>query len=124
MTLYTKDHEITTGELAKVYNLVYPRYQVILGDRDLSLEVSSPGLQRNIKDYYEFSVFVGKCVRVYCDKYSSWVIGDIVSADDTSVTLSSVLIEDSKETFETLHISYIDIQKAKLEFRQGGKEEK
>lgn len=117
LTLYNKDHEITTDELADVYRILYPRYSLLLNDRDLTLEVSSPGLQRNFKDIYEFEVFAGKCVRVYSDVYSSWIIGDIISSDEKELILKNVLIEDTKETHELLTISLNSIQKAKLEFR-------
>ncbi len=117
VTLYTTDHEITTDELAASYNILYPRYSVILGDRDLSLEVSSPGLQRNFKDFYEFEVFTGKCVRVYSDVYSSWIVGDIVSCVDETVELKNAEVEDTKEKMEDLVLPFKSIQKAKLEFR-------
>lgn len=117
VTLYTTDHEITTDELATSYNILYPRFSVILGDRDLNLEVSSPGLQRNFKDYYEFEVFTGKCVRVYSDVYSSWIIGDIVESVDNTVKLKNVIVEDTKEKMDTLLLPFASIQKAKLEFR-------
>lgn len=117
VTLYATDHEITTDELAASYNILYPRYSVICGDRDLSMEVSSPGLQRNFKDYYEFEVFTGKCVRVYSDVYSSWIIGDIVECKDEQVELKNAVVEDTKEKMDTLVLPFASIQKAKLEFR-------
>ena len=63
VVLFREDEEINTDDLAASYNLIYPRYSIILGERDLQLEVSSPGLQRNLKDVMEFSVFRGKDVR-------------------------------------------------------------
>ena len=58
--LYKSGEEINTDDLAAAYNLIYPRYSIILGDRDLQLEVSSPGLQRNIKDTMEYVEKNGK----------------------------------------------------------------
>ena len=43
LTVFLADRDVTTDDLAEVYNIVYPRYQVIFGRRDLTLEVSSPG---------------------------------------------------------------------------------
>ena len=117
ITLFATDHEITTDELAKSYRILYPRYSVLLGERDLSMEISSPGLQRSLKDVYEFEVFAGKCVRIYSDTYSSWVIGDILSSDETDLVLKNAVVEDTKAESDTLSIPFCSIQKAKLEFR-------
>ena len=115
--IYSKDREVDTSDLSKVYNVIYPRYQVILGNRDLSLEISSPGLQRNIKDYYEFAIFEGKLVRIYSAKYSSYIEGYINTVSDDKLLLKEVLIVDQNENLEELEIAFSDIQKAKLSFR-------
>ena len=69
VVLFREDEEINTDDLAASYNLIYPRYSIILGERDLQLEVSSPGLQRSFKDVMEFSVFKGKDVIYLADRY-------------------------------------------------------
>ena len=117
VTIFSPNREVNTDDLAEVYNILYPRYSVIFQDRDLSLEVSSPGLTRNLKDFYEFSVFIGKLVRVYSTTYACWVEGYISSNSDESVTLTSALIVDTNETKEELVLSYGEIQKAKLAYR-------
>ncbi|MCQ2148480.1 MAG: hypothetical protein MJZ16_13350 [Bacteroidales bacterium] len=109
--------EITTDDLEKAYNIIYPRYEILSGDRDLTLEVSSPGMQRNFKDTLEFDVFKGKSVRVYSVKNSCYVTGKIASSDEKAVTLENYLIEDKKETGESITIDFSDIAKAKLECR-------
>ena len=60
VVVYKEGSEVNTDDLATAYNIIYPRYSVIFSDRDLQLEVSSPGLQRTLKDVIEFSVFRGK----------------------------------------------------------------
>ena len=115
LTVYCEDHEINTDDLAAVYNVVYPRYSV-LWTRDLELEVSSPGINRNIKDIGEFKIFLGKTVRVYVQSKSSYVVGKIEKADDDYLYLSSYLIEDTKEEGEEIRIEYSDISKAKLDY--------
>ena len=77
VVVYKEDGEVNTDDLAAVYNIIYPRYSVIFGDRDLELEVSSPGLQRTLKDVIEFSIFKGKLVRVYSTSLSSYIVGKI-----------------------------------------------
>lgn len=113
----TKDHEVSVGDCAKVYRLVYPRMELVLGERDLQLEVSTPGLQRAIRDVYEFTLFVGKRVRVYDVDKSEWVSGIITRCDESSVTLDEVYIGESKEKQETTAVEFSKIQKAKLDYR-------
>ena len=116
VVLYKSGAEIDTGDLAAAYNLIYPRYSIILGDRDLQLEVSSPGLQRNIKDTMEFSVFTGRDVRCYCVSRSAYCIGRIESVSGNSVTLSDAAFEGDEER-GVITLEFDDIAKAKLEYR-------
>ena len=115
MLCYKGGDGITTEDLEAIYNVVYPRYSV-LWTRDLELEVSSPGINRNIKDIGEFKIFLGKTVRVYAQSKSSYVVGKIEKADDDYLYLSSYLIEDTKEAGEEIRIEYSDISKAKLDY--------
>ncbi len=114
--LYKRESEITLDELEAAYNIIYPRYSVLFSDRDLSLEVSSPGLERSFKDTYEFTVFTGKRVRLYSTLYSSYVKGIIKEADDSSVILTQYFIEDRKEGGDEIKIEYSTIAKAKLDY--------
>jgi ribosome maturation factor RimP len=117
IVILAKDEEVNVDHCAKVYRLVYPRMELQLSERDLQLEVSTPGLQRNLKDVYEFTLFGGRRVRVYDTTKEAWVSGIIQSSDDTSVTLSEVFIEDSKEMQENMVVEFASIQKAKLDYR-------
>jgi len=117
MVIVAKGDEVSVDHCAKVYRLVYPRMELQLGERDLQLEVSTPGLQRTFKDVYEFSLFTGRRVRVYDTAKEAWVSGIIAQADPTSVQLTQVYIEDAKEMIETMSVAYADIQKAKLAIR-------
>ncbi len=116
VVLYSCEHDITLDELEEAYNILYPRFSVLLGDRDLSLEVSSPGLGRTFKDTYEFVVFTSKRVRLYSTEYSQYITGIINCADDKSVVLSSYSMEDSKESGDEIKINYDTIAKAKLDY--------
>lgn len=107
--------DVTTDDLEKIYNVVYPRYQVSLS-RDLELEVSSPGLQRTFKDVLEFGIFTGSAVRIYSVERSSYIIGVIDHADMESVVLSDYLVEDGMERGGSIVIPVADISKAKLEY--------
>ncbi len=117
ITIMTKDREVDVADCSKVYRLVYPRMEMQLGERDLELEVSTPGLQRTIKDVYEFTLFAGKRVRVYDSQHKDWVSGLIVGSDESSLSLSTAFIGDSKEMIESTVVPFSRIQKAKLDYR-------
>ena len=119
--LSKKNQDITTDDLESAYNIIFPRYNVIYSNRDLSLEVTSPGLQRNLKDWNEFSLFEGRDVRVYSTKYSSYVVGRIEKVDGDQLFLGDYLIEDKGEKGESITLEYKDIAKAKLEYRWEGR---
>ena len=116
VVLYKESEEINTDDLAFSYNIIYPRYSIILGERNLQLEVSSPGLQRTFKDVMEFSVFKGKDVRCYSVSRSQYAVGRIESADKDSVTLSDAYFE-GEEGKSVITLPFSDIAKAKLEYR-------
>ena len=121
VVLAKKGAEISTEDLEKAYNIVYPRYEVMLGDRDLNLEVTSPGMQRNFKDFLEFEVFTGRDVRIYSTRFSSYVVGKIVSSEGSKVILSDYLIEDKNEKGDSIELDFNEIAKAKLEYRWEGR---
>ncbi len=117
IVIMVKNEEVNVDHCAKVYRLVYPRMELILGERDLQLEVTTPGLQRTIKDIYEFSLFTGKRLRVYDTSKTAWVSGIIKACNDQFLTLDDVFIEDDKEMIETMVVELVAIQKAKLDYR-------
>ena len=117
VVVYKEGSEVNTDDLTTAYNIIYPRYSVIFSDRDLQLEVSSPGLQRTLKDVIEFSVFRGKGVRCYSVPDSCYIIGTIESCDDESVTLSDYSKEGKDESGKAITLLFSDIAKAKLEYR-------
>ena len=121
VVLSKENGEISTDDLEMAYNIIYPRYEVMLGDRDLTMEVTSPGMQRNFKDILEFNVFRGRDVRVYSTVHSCYVVGRIDSADEGKVVLTDYLIEDKNERGDSIELNYKDIAKAKLEYRWEGK---
>ncbi|MDX9915138.1 MAG: ribosome assembly cofactor RimP, partial [Sphaerochaeta sp.] len=112
-----RDGETTVDHCADVYRLVFPRLQLAHGDRDLSLEVSTPGLERSFKDIHEFALFHGKRVRLYDNGRRTWVSGIIEGMGEGSVTLGEVFVEGQSERFEQMNITYTAIQKAKLDYR-------
>ncbi len=105
-----KDPAVTAGigidDCAKVHRLLLPRLEALLQSQDVYMEVTSPGLERHIKNAAEFVFFIGKYVKVYDVSVSDWVSGRITSADEKSLTLKT---EDTERS-----ILYEQISKAKL----------
>ena len=105
-----KDPSITAGigteDCAKVHRLLLPRHEALLQSQDIYMEVTSPGLERNIKNAAEFVFFTGRYVKLYDVSVSDWVSGKITAADGASLTIKT---EDTER-----NIPYGQISKAKL----------
>lgn len=97
---------IGTQDCVKVTHLIEPELDSFFGPEGYSMEVSSPGMERNIKNAAEFAFFKGQMARVWDRDVSDWVSGTIVDSNETSVTLT---VESENRTF-----SYEGIAKAKL----------
>ncbi|MDR1288546.1 MAG: ribosome assembly cofactor RimP [Treponema sp.] len=55
---------------------------------DYSLEVSSPGINRRIRDGAEFAHYTGERVRCYRTDISDWSEGTLESSDEAGITLA------------------------------------
>ena len=103
----TDESGVGIADCAKVHRLIEPRLEALLGTQDLYMEVTSPGMERNIKNAAEFSLFKGRYLRVWDQDKSDWVSGVISASDEKSVTLK---INDADSEV----IPYERIAKAKL----------
>ncbi|MCQ2610243.1 MAG: ribosome maturation factor [Treponema sp.] len=100
--------DIGIEDCSKVHHSLLPRLEALLGTDDTYMEVTSPGMERNIKNAAEFEVFTGRDVRVWDKTVSDWVGGTIVKADASSVTLEDL------ETKEQKTVAFENIAKAKF----------
>ena len=102
--------DIGVEDCSKVHHALLPRLEALLGTEDTYMELTSPGMERNIKNAAEFAIFTGREVRVWDKTVSDWVGGKIVKADTTSVTLET----GSAEEKEQKTVLFEDIAKAKF----------
>jgi len=102
-----KEAGIGISDCAKVHRLIEPRLEALLNSKDLYMEVTSPGMERTIKNAAEFALFVGRMIRVWDTDVTEWVHGKLLACDDKSLTLE-------KEDSSSLTIPYERIAKAKL----------
>ena len=102
--------EIGVDDCSKVHHKLLPFLEEKLGTDDTYMELTSPGMERNIKNAAEFTLFIGREVRVWDKTVTDWVGGKLISADDKSLTLE--ITKDGVS--ETRQISFADIAKAKF----------
>ncbi|MDR1788537.1 MAG: ribosome assembly cofactor RimP [Treponema sp.] len=85
--ILTKPDGIGTEECSRAHKAVVPRLELLLETRGFSLEVSSPGIARQIKDASEFACFTGRGLRCFVTDQAGWIAGTILAADEKAVTL-------------------------------------
>ena len=93
---------IGVNDCAKVHRALLARLEALLGTEETSMELTSPGIEHNIKNAAEFSVFTGRDVRVWDKTVNDWVGGKITAADDKSVTLKAEDGTERNVTFENI----------------------
>ena len=102
---------IGTDELSRIHRAVLPRLEFCLEGRDLYVEVSSPGIDRLIKEGAEFRYYIGKPVKYWLVGGDNWNHGILRGLDEEKITLETA--EGIKE------MKYETIVKAKLGTAEG-----
>ncbi len=105
-----KDSSLGVGinDCAKVHRLLLPHFEDVLQSEDVYMEVTSPGMERTLKNAAEFPLFLGRNVKVWHTELSDWIQGTILKADEKAVLMS--IREDNNEKM----FPYGTIAKAKL----------
>ena len=101
--------DIGVSDCAKVHRALQDQLISLLEtDEDsVYMEVSSPGMERNIKNAAEFSFFKGREIRVWDKTKSDWVPGIIRDSDSEKLTMEA-------EGGEIIDVAYENIAKAKF----------
>lgn len=102
---------IGVNDCSKVHRLLLEKLEELLRTDDTYMELTSPGMERNIKNGAEFSLFTGREVRVWDKNISDWVGGKVCSSDSKSVTLE--IAQDDGSSVQK-SVDYADIAKAKF----------
>jgi ribosome maturation factor RimP len=76
-------------ECAEVSSLLFPRLEATEGLPDVSLEVSSPGIERTIHRAAEYEIFVGRGVRILAGTDPEWIRGIIDRVESGTLWLRS-----------------------------------
>jgi len=93
-------------DCTKVHRALLPRLEAVLQSQDMYVEVTSPGLERVLKNASEFSVFTGRGIKIWNTDISDWIQGVVLSADTRSVRLDTGGSE--------IEVPFDKINKAKL----------
>lgn len=98
---------IGVNDCAKVHRVLLPRLEALLGTEETSMELTSPGIEHNIKNAAEFEIFTGRNVKIWDKSVSDWLGGVIKCADEKSVSLEN-------KGGEIITVPYENIAKAKF----------
>ena len=93
-------------DCSKVHRLIMPRLELAFSGYDIYLEVSSPGIERIIKDGSEFVHYIGRALNCYRTDISDWTTGILLAADEKKLVLET-------ETGE-ISLPYEIVAKARL----------
>ena len=96
------------NECARASELILPRLQTVEGLADVSLEVSSPGIERALRSPSEYGIFTGRGVRVLAGDATEWLSGVIARADGTTLWL--------RRGPGTVELAISSIRRARLDY--------
>ena len=97
-------------DCSKAHRAVTPRLELAFPSEDIYLEVSSPGIERLIKDGVEFTHYRGRGVRCYRTDIADWTAGILEAADEKGI--------DLKTKEGVIRLEFEIIAKAKLDSTQ------
>jgi ribosome maturation factor RimP len=100
-------------DCSRAHHAILPRLELAFPGGGLYVEVSSPGIDRLMKDGVEFAHYIGRGVRCYRTDISDWTGGIPQSADAGGIALRN---KDG-----LIPLSYGVIAKAKLSDAEEGK---
>jgi len=80
---------IGTDHCTKVHRAIMPKLELAFPHQDVYLEVSSPGIDRLIKDKKEFAYYLGKKIRCYRTDITEWTLGVLESVCEDGIELNT-----------------------------------
>jgi len=109
LVVYKKEG-VGVADCSRAHRALQPRLEIAYPEQEIYIEVASPGIDRQIKDAAEFSVFVGRGVRCYRTDISDWTAGIVAEATKERLVL--------RNASGAVEIPYDAIAKAKLDYSQ------
>ena len=96
-----------TDDCSRAHRAMLPRLEQAFPEHDLSVEVSTPGISRVIRDGVELAHYRGRGVRLYRTDISAWSLGIVEMVDEHGLTIQG--------TEGLIRLDYQIIAKARLE---------
>ena len=76
-------------DLSKAHRALIPKLETLLQTEEISVELGTPGLERNLKYKRELSLFVGKKMKLYLEGASDWEEGLMTAYENDTVTFET-----------------------------------
>lgn len=109
----SSDVSIGINDCTKVHRLLLPLFEGLLNSTDVFMEVTSPGMERGIKNAAEFVLFLGRNIKVWDTTTADWVSGVLTESNIDSLKLKVLQSGEEKS------LAYENITKAKLLYMEG-----
>ncbi|MDR2802831.1 MAG: ribosome assembly cofactor RimP [Treponema sp.] len=84
---FVEEPAVSIADCAQTHRAILPRLELTFPKQELHIEVSSPGIERKIKDGSEFVHYLGRPVSCYRTDISGWTSGILMSAGDTDIAI-------------------------------------
>jgi ribosome maturation factor RimP len=76
-------------DLSKAHRLLIPKLEALLQTEELSVELGTPGLERNLKYRRELNFYLGKKAKLYLAGGADWEEGVLEAVDGETVTFAT-----------------------------------
>ncbi len=103
ITVMKNDGQTSIADLEKFHRSVQSLLELKIGRDVLSMEVGTPGLERNLKDYSEFAFFKGRNAKIYDTSLSQWIEGTINDTDGDAVKFTTSDSVEMAIPFDRIH---------------------
>jgi ribosome maturation factor RimP len=102
-----KPGALGTDDCSRVHRAILPELERVFPESEFSVEVSTPGINRVVKDGVELAHYRGRGVRLWRTDISDWSAGLLEAADEDGITLRR------KEGM--IRLDYVTVAKARLD---------
>jgi ribosome maturation factor RimP len=105
-----KPGAIGVSDCSRAHHALLPRLELAFPGLDTYVEVSSPGIDRVIRDGYELRHYIGRGIKCYRTDISDWTGGILQSADEKGLSLigKDGLIDIGYEVIAKAKLNYLD----------------
>jgi ribosome maturation factor RimP len=102
-----KPGSLGTDDCSRVHRAILPRLEQAFPGNDISVEVSTPGINRIVKDGVELAHYRGRGVRLWRTDVSDWSVGLLEAADEQGIIITG--------RGGTIRLDYALVAKARLD---------